>query len=346
MQRDRWRLAPFLHEAARNVFDFRAKLFPAVLLAVLAGSGLAAISAIESTGIENQLKDLQQQGRLVYTLTSQDPSKPVEIDRASCEALADQPGVDRAGLVKGIGFYDVPQIGTGMIISAASSSLFPELTTHGALVGSALRESGPAFNLKLPDGYVAQAMVLPAQPSGIDTNSMVLVPLRADQQTGDSCRVVFERHGNPKEAGDRALASLQAHGSEPLVANTPHQENIDPVAAYLKRASRFLPLLIGILGGFAAAVINRVRLSEFAAYRLSGTSGRSLALLMWTEQALLAGTLASATAVATLVLRNYPISPDTVIYGGLTAGLAWIATATLFTIDIAWRRPTDLAKDR
>ncbi len=108
MQRDRWRFAPFIHEAVRNVFDVRAKLFPSLVLSVLAGSALAGVAALESLALEDQLAALQHDGRLVYDIASTDPQTPVQISRASCEALAAQPGVERAGLVQIEGFYDLP----------------------------------------------------------------------------------------------------------------------------------------------------------------------------------------------------------------------------------------------
>ncbi|GAA2518599.1 hypothetical protein [Rarobacter incanus] len=348
MQRDKWRIGPLIHEAVRNVFDIRAKLFPALVLAALAGSGLATISAIEASGLQTQLADLQLDGRLVYNYTSQDPEIPVKIDRQSCEALTNQAGVERAGLVINSGFFDVPQLGTGVMISRASATLFPELHQAGALVGSALRDPGPDFNLQLPDGFVSTATIMPEQPKGIDTNSSVIVPLDVLDTTGGSCRVIFNSYSDTKEAADRALASLRVEGSAPLAANSAYQENINPITTYLSRVSRFLPLLIGLLGGFAAAVIDRVRLSEFAAYRLSGTSGRTLAALILTEQALLGGTLASAAAAGSVVtgLLGYPISPDAVVLSGLASGLTWTIAGCLFTIDIPWRQPTNLAKDR
>jgi hypothetical protein len=298
---------------------------------------------------------LRSSGRLVVELTSTNPEDPVAIDRASCEALLDQPDVERAGIVTLETFTDVPALGQNTSITAASRTLFPQLDTADVLVGSALREPTGDFHLRMPAGNLALARVLGPQPTGIDTNSTLLVGLPPSTTNGPSCRIVVDGHSDPAEVLPRLAAAVQVSGTSPLTANTPYQETVNPVTTYLERSSRYLPLLIGILGGFAAAVINRVRLSELAAYRLSGTSSRTLALLLALEQFLLAGTLtAAASLVATLLtgtpsipgLGTYPVSISAVTLAALTAGAAWILTATLLTIDIPLRQPTDLAKDR
>lgn len=68
------------------------------------------------------------------------------------------------------------------------------------------------------------------------------------------------------------------------------------------------------------AVIDRVRLSEFAAYRLSGTSGRSLGMLIVLEQLIVSGAVAAAASVAALVvvvLGGYPASVPAVVLSGV-----------------------------
>lgn len=97
MQRDRWRFGPFVREAVRNVFDVRAKLFPALVLAVLAGSGLATISAIEASGLQAQLADLQLDGRLVYNYTRRTPrfrsiSTANHARHSRCRKVSNGPG--------------------------------------------------------------------------------------------------------------------------------------------------------------------------------------------------------------------------------------------------------------
>lgn len=95
-------------------------------------------------------------------------------------------------------------------------------------------------------------------------------------------------------------------------------------------------------------MIDRVRLSEFAAYRLSGTSGRTLAGLILTEHAILGGVLASAAALGgvAVVLLGHAISANAITLSGMAAGVTWTIVGYLFTIDIPWRQPTSLAKDR
>ena len=348
MQRDAWRAGPLVHESVRNVADWRARLFPTLVLAVVGGAALASLSCLESAALQDQLSALRLDGRLVVAISSADPQQPVAISRASCEGLVDQPDVDRAGIVTAAGFYDVPQLGANVPVAAASTTLFPELTGATALVGSALRPPGADFHLTLPSG-VALAHVMPVQPKGVDTNSGVVVALTPSTTSGPSCRVVLSTLASSAEAVPRVVAALQVVGSKPVTANSAFQDNIDPIHQYLTRTSRNLPLLLGVLGGFAAAVINRVRLSEFAAYRLSGTSGRSLGLQIALEQLLIGGVLASSTALAGAVavgLLGYPASLSSIVLAGFAAAGVWVLVTALFTLDIPLRRPTDLAKDR
>lgn len=349
MQRDRWRALPLVREAVRNVADVRARLFPALVLAVVGGSAVAVFAGLEAANLQHQLGSLQGQGRLVLEISSTSPQIPAFIDRRSCEALTGTAGVERAGIVVPEGLWDVGQLGANVPVSAVSRTLFPELDRADALVGSALREPSPDFLLTLPAGLVGTGHVMPEQPKGVDTNSAILVGLGPEVTTGPSCRVVLNPFGHASEAVPRVVAALKSTGAEPIAANSPFQDNIDPVKEFLARSSRYLPLLLGTLGGFAAAVIDRVRLSEFAAYRLSGTSGRSLAVLILLEQLLLCGAVVAATSLAALVVvavSGYPASVPAVVLSGVAAGAVWVVVATLLTLDVPLRRPTDLAKDR
>lgn len=349
MQRDRWHLNALVHEAVRNVGDWRAKLFPILVFAVLGGSCLAVFFSVEANSLHQQLTHLTMEGRLVVDISSTNPQTPVKIERESCEDLAHQPGVARAGIYSQIAYLEVPQLGASIPFAGVSTTLFPELDHVDALIGSELREPGPDFTLTLPNDVLGTTHVMAAQPRGVDTNSAVLVPLVPAQDTGPSCRVVMGPLSDPAEVVPRAVAQLRTTEAGDIIAISPFQNNIDPIQQFLGRSARNLPLLLGLLGGFAAAVINRVRFGELAAYRLSGTSGRSLALLLTLEQCLLAGVLATSTAlaaVATGLVLGYPASVAAATLSGLGAAATWVITAALFTLDIPARRPTDLAKDR
>lgn len=349
MQRDRWHAEALVHEAVRNVGDWRARLFPVLILAVLGGSGLAVFFSVEANTLHQQLTNLSMQGRLVVEISSTNPGVLVKIDRASCEGLANQAGVERAGIVALADRHEVPQLGTSIPFDAVSTTLFPELDHVDALIGSELREPGPDFTLTLPNGVLGTAHIMDAQPRGVDTNSAVLVALGPGASSGPSCRVVMSPLGTPEEVIPRVVAQLRVVGEQPVTATSPFQNNIDPIQQFFGHSSRNLPLLLGLLGGFAAAVINRVRLGELAAYRLSGTSGRTLAVLLALEQCLLAGALAASVAVTAAIASlalDYPASITAVALSGLAAAAAWVVAATVFTLDIPARRPTDLAKDR
>jgi len=91
---------------------------------------------------------------------------------------------------------------------------------------------------------------------------------------------------------------------------------------------------------------NRLRTGEWAAYRMSGTSSRSLALIQLIEQFAIAGCLVLATALASVALTPSLIAPAATLLIGVASGALWMMIATLIGIDLPFRKPTDLAKDR
>lgn len=92
--------------------------------------------------------------------------------------------------------------------------------------------------------------------------------------------------------------------------------------------------------------LNRVRTGEWAAYRMSGTSPRSLFVLLSLEQALLAGCLALSGALPTLAAASSLVSPVATAGIVLAAAALWVIAGVVMSVDLPLRQPTNLAKDR
>jgi ABC-type antimicrobial peptide transport system permease subunit len=120
----------------------------------------------------------------------------------------------------------------------------------------------------------------------------------------------------------------------------------DPVDTYLKRPSRWLPLLLGALGALATAISTRLRASEIAVYRMSGTSATSVVSLLTVEALLIAGTAAASAATASAVLAKGHLDATVPVVRGLAMAGVWTLTSIVASLDLAVRSPNDLAKDR
>lgn len=345
MQRDGWSLAHLAREACRNVFDLRSKMFALVGCAVLIGTVIPIYAAMQSQQFQAQLADDAAKGRNVVEFSALDPTFPVSISRASCEALAQNPDVDRAGILRSQPSGDFLQLGSLVPIAEASSTLMPELSRFGALVGHALRGAGPVFNLVMPDGSNHQAIVAPLQSDAIGTNSDVVVGLPTQVTDAPRCLAVLAPTARESEVAPRLVAALRSTGGS-LSAQQQFTESRDPITVYLARPEQYLPLLLALAGGLAAGTMNRLRSGEWAAYRMSGTAPRSVGIIMLLEQAALAGCLAISSAVTALIFAPRLLSPTSTQGWALAAAALWVIAATLASADISLKKPTNLAKDR
>ncbi|QDB80566.1 hypothetical protein FE251_15210 [Georgenia wutianyii] len=120
----------------------------------------------------------------------------------------------------------------------------------------------------------------------------------------------------------------------------------DPALNYLERLSRWLPLLLGLLGAIATAIVTRLRSSELAVYRMSGTSPTSLMTLLTLETLLIAGIAALSAATAPLALPAHYIDPAVPVLWGIGLAGTWAVVTLAMSLDLAVRHPSDLAKDR
>ena len=345
MQRDRWAAGQLAREACRNVFDLRSRLFFLLGLAALMGALIPIYAAVQSTQLRAQLSQDALRGRNILVFAALNADSPVEISRASCERLSSSPDVVRAGVLLPLPTRNFLQLGAVIPVAAASSTLLPELARFGALVGSALRPTGPAFSLLMPDGGIQSAIVNNPQPDVIGTNSNVVVGLPPAVTSTPRCIVVLTPTAIEAEAVPQLRAQLQSTGGA-VSAQQEFTESRSPIALFLGRPDQFLPLLLALAGALSAGMLNRLRTAEWAAYRMSGTSARSLAIIMLCEQSALAGCLGLAATLATLVLAPVLISPVATIGMALAAAALWVGVGTFASVQICWRKPTSLAKDR
>jgi hypothetical protein len=345
MQRDRWRGGFLAREALRNIFDLRSRMFALVILALLAGVGAAAYSAWESNLFQDQLLQNAREGRNILEFVSATPNHQVRISRKSCETLTQIPGVERAGLLQSEGTRDFPGVGADLPTLSASLTLFPQLRKDDVIVGDDLKHAAGSFSILMPDGTVRKAAVGVTEPIGIDVNSSLVTALNPTITSGGSCLVVLSPYANENDIQPTLSASLRVNGGA-IQGQSQYPSQQDPIAAFLARPGQYLPLLLGAFGGLAAGIFNRLRGSEFAAYRLSGTSVRSLAILLTLEQIVLAGVFIATSLASSIVLFRYEFEPDAFGAFEFAAGCLWIVVAIATSLDVGTRRPTSLANER
>jgi hypothetical protein len=345
VQRDSWAFSQLAREANKNVFDLRSRLYLLLVIAVLIGVAIPLYAAWQSQQLLSQLQDEATQGRNVVTIAALRDDVPVVISRASCEALSNDADVEAAGILERHEPENFPQLGTRIPVTAASTTLLPELRRYGSIVGNALRRSGPAFTLLMPDGSTQSAATGTAQPDAIGTNSGVVFALSPSVTGARSCLVVLSPLARETQVAGRLVAQLSSTGGA-IAARSEFSEPRDPIDVFLARPDRYLPLLLALAGAITAGTLNRLRSGEWAAYRMSGTSVRSLLLIQLLEQANIAGCLALFGALTTLAVSWLLISPLSTILSLLAAAAIWVVAASLVAVDLSFRKPTDLAKDR
>lgn len=86
----------------------------------------------------------------------------------------------------------------------------------------------------------------------------------------------------------------------------------------------------------------RLRASEIAVYRMSGTAPVSVMILLTLETLLITGSAALSDAAASPALATHAVP---MLWGPALAG-TWTIAALAASLDLAVRRPNDLAEDR
>ena len=320
---DGWRLADLVREALHNTFATGARLLTAVALVGMLGTASVAFLMLEQRAMDEQIQALTAQGRGVVHYAEASADRPTLIDAGRADALP---------------------FAIDAVAQRVSSTLIPELGRVDVLLGPTLASHAGPFRT-LVHGHPFEAAVAPGSRQGTSTSFALSFPLLPGDDAAGQCAVILDPLVVAGDVAATHIAQLATRGN-PLTAQEALRSPVDPIEAYLARMGRHLPLALGLLGGILTAVITRTRTSELAVYRLSGTSRTSLLTLLALENLLVAGTTAAVTAITSLALTTHLLDPATAIVAGLTIAGTTALTATLATIDIPFRRPTDLAKDR
>lgn len=342
--RDGWRWGDLVREAFRNVGGRGARMLVAVALAGLFGTASVAIAVIEQHALDKQIESLAAQGRGVLVFTEASDDRPASIGRHSCERAVDEPEVQQAGLVIPIAGTDADPLVVDAPARRASSSFLRELSEADVAVGSNLAQYEGPFRV-LVQGQPLDALVPGPSREGTGIAYSLTFPLLPQDTDAGMCIVVLDAMADADDLVVALVSQLDVTGN-PISGREVLVQPSDPLDEYLARLTRFAPLVLGVFGGFITAILTRTRANELAVYRLSGTSRGSLMALMALEGLMIAGVAAATAAVAAVALGASLLDPATVIVSGVGLAGAWALTATIGTVDIPFRRPTDLAKDR
>ena len=262
-------------------------------------------------------------------------------------------GVKLAGLSpEGSDRLKLAQLGDLAQIRSISPTLIPQLHVYDLVIGEAAAEKAGLhttgereITIATPEGTTLNALIVPDLGAEVNSTLSAFQTLDPAKTHGDNCRVVLENMADVDAMTPILAASLGAVDGTVDGASM-FQEQIDVKAEFLNRIERFAPLAAGIFGGLIFAILAYMRSSELAAYRHSGTSPRSLGVMLGLEAALTAGMFFTAGSLAVLVFHTDLLTPvGTLMWLAAGAGI-WIATAWILTLPILRRKPSDMAKDR
>ena len=343
-QGDSWAISSLWREAIKNVFSGASRLVFVLALALASGVFSSLVSAWQWNSFVQSLDLEAAKGRNVLVFQGSDVAVPTTIDRSSCEALATQPGVLRAGAMTLTRSVEFPQLGPAVQVFRVSSTLAPGLNRVDALVGAQLDYASRDRRLLLPDGGTAVVSQDVAEPDGLNLGTAIAVPFDPGDNTANQCVVILSRYSDPREAAPRLSSSLSASGGT-LSSSDLYPDHGRPLDDFVNRLERLLPVFLGILCSFASLTVNRFRSSDIAIYRFSGTSWRSAFLLLYFEQVLLAGAFVVSGCLVTAVLHSYFVMGSAQVLWCCAGGAAWVL---LSFANLTYSRgdPSSLSKDR
>lgn len=344
---DRWRLAALGREALRNVFSVRSKLFAAAILAVLLGIALSMFRSLELHSLEGQVSELRAGGRNVVLVRGVDHEQKTRIDRHSCEQLSELGSVVRAGALIEYPREYWPQLGASVPRYGVSATLLPQLSQAELVIGSELLDAPSGTQLLLAhDAATFRGVAGERQPLGLSVNNAVSTRISPLMHTVDHCMVVLVDAAQPAQLTPTLLAQLVV-GGQAVAAQALVPQQHDPYGEFLHRPGRLLPLGLGLVMGAFLAGIARLRSSELASYRLSGTARSSLLRLLMLEAVVVGGVAWLAGAAAALPVLSFGTWNTAALLGDqlLLAGSALFMAFLAFAV-ISRQSPMTLAKDR
>lgn len=347
--RSGWRPGPLLREATKNVLTTGGGALVVLCVAVLVGAGSVAFEAHRADAFNAYVDELRAAGRniVVFTGTAETGdggADAFEIERASCEQLAQTPGVVRAGVMAGAGTVTTEQFGPFVPVIQVSAGLLPDLTDGVVVVGSALGAAGPDLTISV-DGSPVTARVGVAQPATTGLNSAIAVLLAAGQRWAPTCLAEIDAYQSSADVIPALSSQLVTRGGQ---VNTfePYTGPSDVAGRYRSDPARYLPWILALFGAVLAVIRAWAGASSAAAYRLSGTTPAAHAGLLVLEQVLVAGVFVTSASLAALVCSAELLAPPAVLLRVVQGGLLWLAVFTIGISPMLRADPTVLAKDR
>lgn len=344
MRRDRWAFTALLREATRNAFSLRSRVYPVLLFAALASTAWPIVAAQQSMNLSATLDAESLAGRNVVRVTSSDAQNPAEIDIASCEGLAEQPDVEAAGAIVPLGSFDLPQLGSNIPVLGASTTLVHELDRARAVVGPSLRTTPTPDLFLAPDGTTLTATRGHPTASSIGTNNAVTVAISPTTQWVNACVILLDELADSSVVVERLTSSLVARGGA-LSAVQEFKSPTNPIDTYRNSLLGMLPFAVGLAGAAAGIGAMFARTSEWATYRLSGTSRRSLVVLITLEQLLCALVFSAGSAVATVIFAGLLVSPESTLFSAAAGSMMWVAVSLVGASLLALRSPITMARE-
>lgn len=339
-----WRVRYLIREALRN-----ALMTPRGRVALLAGGLLAVLGVVllraDLSMFQAGQESRYMRGAQVFTLTAPRDESTLLLDRSSCERIAKDPRVARAGVIEDRGTEYAPQLARRARIVAASASLVPEAYQTDAAIGEHISPGDSTVNIRIGQ-HTLQAQTLPALPDGVNLNGAVVVPLAPQDRWVAACVVSAWPGADLAVLAASAASAVRTRGGTAPAVLFADRDPEDHVRAYVSRATPTVVVGIGLLAGLLLAVLVRTRRAEFGVYRLAGTTRRELAVIITAECALTAGTFALSGllgAVATTGWSETTASEAVVL---VVAALVAFAAGSILGLLQIFGDPTRMLADR
>lgn len=243
------------------------------------------------------------------------------------------------------GHSDFLRLGRNIPIVVASESLFPNLGTYDALIGASLISAAKPTVLRTSSGQDLYAAGGQAAPDSLGVGNAVTLLLEPSIKYGSQCVVFLSKFSDQQKNISLLAGQLNVVGA-PIAGRAQLTESVDTVSGYIRRPGRHLPLIVGLMGAVASGLLNRGRASELASYRLSGTTRRSLAILIALEQSLVAGVGLASGIFALILLSQYFFNLLSAIFSLAVGVFGWLFLGCLLSLPVIVKTPTELVKDR
>lgn len=270
-----WRISALTREAMENLTAPGSRLFPLALLCVFTAAALAVNTHVERSRLDSELADLRAEGWNTVTLVAEpDPAHQRGIDADSCAHLSRLDGVRAAGGLEYTTARPVPQLGgSPSALTLVDWRLTGQELTPTAFLGADIaRLAGYPERLRVKVG--SQSVLANARPmtyplTSLDLSASVVLSVGFGPRYVANCVVVLEDWAVGTMSSE-VLNAVNVNGTPPAVVSGNSAEH--PYDRFTERTSRWFPLFAGLLLGLVSHFVNRARASEYAVYRLAGTS--------------------------------------------------------------------------